>query len=157
MIAGDKIRRFDDVYKLALTLMAVALAFGSRFYESFSENAASLFGLYIVAFAAWSIGHLYEDQQMEVLFKLVGCFGINLVFLPILFDLLVPTRSLVLFFPYAGLAYLIYWQCFRYLREYVRVRAARYLLQYIPLFIIVSTCLLLFVILVTAGVLFFVL
>jgi len=155
-MSGDRIKRFDDVYKLALTLMAVALAFGSRFFESFSKNAASLFGLYIVAFAAWSIGHLYEDQQMEVLFKLIGCFGINLVFLPILLDLLVPTWSLILLFPFAGLAYVVYWLCFRYLREYVRVRAARYLLQYLPLFIIVSTCLL-FVILMIGRLFFFVL
>jgi len=134
----DKIRRFDDVYKLALTLVALTLAFGSRFFENFGENAISLFSFYLVAFFGWSIGHLYEDVQSEVCFKLVGCFGFVLVFLPTLMDLLVPAwRTMILLFPFLGLAYLVYWLCFRYLREYVKVRVARDLLQLCPLVVII--------------------
>jgi len=78
MKSKEKLQRFDDVFKLSLTLLAITFTFGSRFFGELGlDFFSSIVECYIGTLVVWSIGHLFEHIQFEVCAKLVGWYGLT--------------------------------------------------------------------------------
>lgn len=124
---AQKLQRFDDVYKLLVTLLTIALAFGSRFLTDSNKGLglADIAGIYTVAVVCWGIGHLYEDIQMETCFKLAGWFGLALLVPAVFSDvgilaILQPPSPYSV--PVPAFSFVAYWLGYRYLRENLNSR-----------------------------------
>jgi hypothetical protein len=129
MTSEEKLKRFDDVYKLALTLVAIKLTFGSIFLIElgFTLFLATVLGI-SVTWAIWSWGHLTEDIQFEASTKLIGWWALT-TFLPgILLNF--PGKLTEVFPPHLALLILasglyVYRLGFRHLKVFLPVHRAR--------------------------------
>jgi CDP-diglyceride synthetase len=123
MDSRERLHRFDDVFKLSLTLVSIILAFGSKFTELNAGLFALLIAIYVIILFAWSYGHLSSDMSGEVFFKLIGWFFF-IVLVPSFFPvfLAIMTKldlmcSHVLVWVFFGFGNLLYWACFSYLKQ----------------------------------------
>lgn len=131
MKSEEKLKRFDDIYKLSLTLVAITLAFGSTFLEDLGVDFFALIvSLYFVVMGVWGLGHLTENVQSEVFLKLSGWWILTTILPVIILNYLVPIEPEEIYPPYLAspilaLGFLLYWSCFRYVREYLSIHLAR--------------------------------
>jgi MFS superfamily sulfate permease-like transporter len=70
MDSRERLHRFDDIFKLSITLVSIILAFGSRFTELNTVFFASLIAIYVGTLVLWSLGHLSNGMSKEVFNKL---------------------------------------------------------------------------------------
>lgn len=137
MKSKEKLERFDDVFKLSLTLLAITFAFGSRFFGELGlDFFLSIVMCYIVALVAWSIDHLFEHVQFEVCWKLAGWYGLTFLIPAFFLNFAYETdvayaRSI--YWPLLIISFLSYWLVFRYLKEYLQNAFARWIMQTAPL------------------------
>lgn len=141
----ERLDRFDDVFKLLLTLVGITLAFGSKFLELNTSFSAPLVVLYIVVLVAWSTAHLSNDTSIETWLKLLGWFFF-IVLMPqfLLPFLIIITKPSVLIYHLAFWSFFIlgnlsYWACFRYLKQSLTDLRFQKLLKFITIAVAKTT------------------
>lgn len=88
----EKLSRFDDVYKLTLTLLTITLTFGTKFLveELPFTFFVFIFSICLILACAWAVGHLSNNVKSEVQFKLIGWWGMSSLLPLILMNYLLP-------------------------------------------------------------------
>lgn len=138
----EKVKRFDDVFKLSLTLLTISMAFGLNFFK----NLGPAFFLSIaVAFASalffWAVGHLYSGQW-GIFLKLMSWWFFSHVTPAIFLNYIIEKASEETHPPYSGvpvlvIGFFIYFPIYRYLKNGVDKSFARILL-YFPILMLIS-------------------
>jgi hypothetical protein len=137
----EKLRRFDDVYKLSLTLIAIMLTFGSKFYEELGiEFFVMMPILYISALFFWGFGHLSQNVHSEVFVKLLGWWALMTALCTTILNYLVARAPGEIYPPYLAcptmfLGFILYLSCYIYLKEMLQTPKILFL---IPLLATVS-------------------
>lgn len=112
----DKARRFDETYKVLLTVFTLLLSTAIAFYgRSSPEWAVFLFVLFASAVCLWSIGHLIGGKH-EFSLKFLGWFMLLGGITQSLFVLYLGTLDLNVYYNAInwGVALFIYYLVFRY-------------------------------------------
>ena len=90
-VIKERISRFDDVFKLTLTLITVALAFASYFFKE--RGIIFFFAIvlcYLLSLTLWAIGHLKSGKH-EPGWKLISWYLLLMFILIVYSTFLGPT------------------------------------------------------------------
>jgi hypothetical protein len=142
---NDKLERFDDLFKMSMTTLAITLTFGSKFFAEWGMRYAGIVLVYLLCLGIWGVGHL-KKGTWEVVAKLWSWFFL-VYMMPTIYASMITigtSAELQLVPPHYALVasivgFFLYWLIYRYLRELLeRDRSTRFLTGVFPFLIIVS-------------------
>jgi hypothetical protein len=143
LTVDQKKERFDDTYKVLLTIFTLLLSVVISWYgKTSTSGTVTLFVFYVVSICSWSLAHL-KGGDFEYLVKFLGWFTLLGGITQEMLMLYLGTLELHSYY-YAGnwlIALFLYYLIFRYARLFLEKDIQKYMQIFYVVYVILGAVL----------------